>query len=117
MYHYKAKILEWLDADSCRISCDLGFFVSIEMTVRVNGINTPEVRGVEKPRGLAALAHATYLAPPGGFVEVRSEKPAGGDKFGRFLASIQLRDGRDYAAAMITEGHAMPWDGHGKKPV
>lgn len=120
MFEYAAKIIEWKDGDTVVIEIDLGFFVSTRQTVRVLGINCPEIRSTnadEKRRGLQALRRAQFLAPAGVQIAVRSTKPGGGDKFGRYLATITLDDGRDYAATMIEDGLAVPWNGDGAKPA
>lgn len=120
VYQYSAKIVEWKDGDTPVIDIDLGFSVRTRQIVRVFGINTPETRSAdadEKRRGLAALQWAQFLAPAGAVVTVRSTKPGGGDKFGRYLATITLEGGRDYSAEMIAKGHALPWDGAGVKPI
>ena len=116
LYNYKAILLDWLDGDSAKISIDLGFSVSIAQTIRVNGINTPEVRGTERPLGVAALNRAITLIPPGTEIEVHSYKSGGGDKYGRYLCDITLQDGSSYAKSMIDASLAKPWDGQGKKP-
>lgn len=120
MYEYKAEIIAWKDGDTPVVHLDLGFSVFTEQTVRVLGINTPEVHSrdvVEKQRGQAALARAKELAPIGSTVVLKSFKPGGGDKFGRYLASLSLKDGRDYSGVMVDEKHALPWDGQGQKPI
>jgi len=39
-----------------------------------------------------------------------------GDKYGRWLATVTLPDGTDYAQLAITTGHAVAWDGTGPRP-
>lgn len=105
MYHYRAKVLELIDGDTLAIEIDLGFRTRIDRTVRVFGFNAPEIRGPERERGLAAKAYAIQQVPVGSFVEVRSFKPDGGDKYGRYLANVTLEDGRDFALMMVQAGH------------
>lgn len=117
MYEYKAKIVEWKDADTPVVTIDLGFTVTKTEIVRVRWLNTPEITGKEKPLGIAALNFARELAPVGSLVMLKSHKPGGGDKFGRYLADITLNDGRDYATTVISAGHGKQWNGQGQKPT
>lgn len=110
---YKAMIVGWLDGDTVDVQIDLGFCVKVEQRVRVRGINAPEKN---TPEGQCARNHAAQLALPGEKLLVRSHKQGGGDKYGRWLADIQLRDGRDFATEMVNAGHAKCWDGQGAKP-
>jgi len=120
MYEYRAKVISWKDGDTPVVLIDLGFSVFTEQTVRVLGINCPEVNSrddAEKIRGGEARARALQLAPIGEVVVIKSTKPGGGDKYGRYLGTITLKDGRDYSATMIAEQHALAWDGTGIKPI
>jgi micrococcal nuclease len=52
MYVYRAKIRSVYDADTLRVDIDLGFSVGlVNRSVRLYGINAPEMRGPEKPKG------------------------------------------------------------------
>lgn len=117
MYYYKAQIIDWKDGDTVEIRVFVGFRIEAIKSVRVLGINTPEIVGQEKVFGERARNRAMELAPPGSFVEIQSHKDGDGDKYGRWLAEIKLRDGRDYATVMLQESLAKPWDGTGSKPA
>ena len=52
MYEYKAKVLRVIDGDTMICEVDLGFSIKVTERIRLRGINTPEVRGTEKKRGL-----------------------------------------------------------------
>lgn len=117
MYHYQAKILRWLDGDTCDVEIDLGFSITIHKRVRVYGINTPEVHSanpVEKQAGLRAKQFAETLAAPGSVVEARTHKEGEDDKFGRYLAVLTLPGGEDFSELMLENGHAVAYFG-GKK--
>ena len=125
MGSYACKICDWRDGDTCQVSVDivntdLGFRVTLYRVVRIFGINAPEVHSKdigEKARGIAAKTFAESLAPDGSVVIVRSAKEHGQDKYGRWLASILLGNGKDFAVEMTMAGHALPWDGTGVRPV
>lgn len=117
-YEYVCQIIRWRDGDTLDISADLGFRISIRQTVRLYGLNAPEVRSrdrEEKTRGLAALVFVCDLAPPGEMVRVRSHKD-GEEKFGRWLAEVILADGRVVNDELVKAGHAVPYDGKGPRP-
>lgn len=122
---YQGRIMNWLDGDTCQVqvdlsNADLGFHVTLYRTVRVFGMNAPEIHSKdaqEKARGLAAKAAAEAMAPIGSRVSAQSGKEHGQDKYGRWLARITLESGKDFATAMIASGFALYWDGSGDKPI
>ena len=55
MYEYKIKkVLKVYDGDTITVEIDLGCFTTVTKVVRLLGIDTPEVRGDERPEGLVA---------------------------------------------------------------
>ncbi len=74
-----------------------------EVSVRVEGINAPELNTAA---GTAAKAHAAALLPPDTQVMLVARKR---DKYGRFLARIVLPSGEDFSSLMIAAGHAVPY--------
>ena len=53
MYEYRARVTDVYDGDTITCEVDLGFrFAAKKMKFRLYGINTPEVRGPERPEGL-----------------------------------------------------------------
>jgi len=111
MYRYQCFILEWVDGDTVRVQLDLGFHIFFIETVRINGIDAPEKSGMTKVAGLAAKAKAIELCPPGSQVEIHTAKGKAAEKYGRYLASITLANGKDFAAEMIASGNAKAYDG------
>tara|TARA_R110002124_G_scaffold287364_1_gene473986 strand:+ start:15008 stop:15334 length:327 start_codon:yes stop_codon:yes gene_type:complete len=103
MYHYKAKIIAVYDGDTVTALVDLGFLHTQEMKLRLYGINTPEVRGEERERGLLVrdILRDMVLDKD---VQIRSFKDKQG-KYGRYLANIMLED-LDVNEWLVTNGHA-----------
>lgn len=113
MYEYTASVIRVIDGDTVDVSIDLGFSVTIKQRVRLLGINAPEKNTSE---GLAASQFLTNVLLSGSQVTLRSRRPQAGDKYGRYLASIDYM-GADISQRMITQGYAVAWDGKGIKPV
>lgn len=113
MYQYRAEVLKIVDADTVDILVDLGFSVLTKQRVRLKGLNAPERNTTE---GKVALAWLQSRLPLGTTVTIESEKPGGGDKYGRYLAVIVDTIG-SINDALISSGHAVVWDGQGNKPV
>ena len=119
LYLYEAKVLSWLDGDTLEVEIRLGFHVSCTKRLRVYGLNCREVHTKnedEKKQGLGDKSFAENLLPVGKTTRMRSHKGAD-DKYGRWLAEIELSDGQDFATAMISAGHGKPYFGEGPKPV
>jgi micrococcal nuclease len=113
LYHFEARVLRVIDGDTFEASVDTGFRNRHETTIRILGINAPEVRGANRAAGLHASAFLRHILE-GETVIVRTEKP---DAFGRALADVWHWDAEGYysvAKRMIEAGHAVPTDEKGK---
>lgn len=86
MYEYRAKVVRVYDGDTITVQVDLGFHVSITETIRFARINTPEIRGEERPEGLKSLE---WLKPEilNKTVLIRTDKDKTG-KYGRYIADV-----------------------------
>lgn len=125
MFEYNAVVDSVLDGDTLNVTIDLGFRLFCRMPVRLFGINAPEVHSkdpAEKAHGLQAKTRLTELVG-GRQVKLVSAKPTaqgGGDKFGRYLATVWLAEGaqgKSINDQLIDLGLVKPWDGNGKKPI
>lgn len=104
MFEYSCTVLRIIDGDTIRIMADLGFHVHIRETVRLYGIDTPEIYSVKKDsdeyrKGIEArdeLARLLY----GKELRIHTYKDKKG-KFGRYLADVYV-DGMmdDFGDAM-----------------
>lgn len=53
LYTYKAVVVSVYDGDTVTVDIDLGFRIWMrDQKVRLFGVNTPEIRGADRPRGL-----------------------------------------------------------------
>lgn len=113
------------DGDTVRISLDLGCEVRFTTSVRLLGIQAPEVSGpgvtdAEKAAGLAARDRLVEILAGGLRPVVARTKKDTQEGRGRYLATLYVvqADGTwlDVCRQLVLEGHATPYDGRGKAP-
>ena len=111
MYEYRGQIKRVIDGDTVEAEIDLGFHVTFTVTLRLAGINAPETKGADRPRGLAATRYLDSLITDltGGTREltVRTQKDVT-EKYGRYLAVLIVGD-VNVNDRMRTDGHAVPF--------
>ena len=83
----------------------------VEVTVRIRGIDAPELHGTcqnERAAALAAKAALAQLLNNGSFflTEVSADK-----YYGRVVAQVRDGEGHDIGQRLLTAGHARPYDG------
>ena len=109
MYEYRARIVRVIDGDTVEAEVDLGFHISTRMTMRLFGINTPEIKGVSRPEGRASRDFLIQLIDTHthgtGELTIRTQKDAT-EKYGRLLATL-LADNVNLNEALIAAGHAV----------
>ena len=89
LYTYKARCVSVYDGDSITLDIDLGFnHWMLNQKIRLLGIDTPEIRGPERPEGLVSAERLRGLIE-GKDVLVVSHRDRTG-KYGRGLATIYL---------------------------
>ncbi len=89
LYQYRARVLRVVDGDTYDLMIDLGFETFIQKRIRLYGVNTPEIKGDDKERGLQARDRVVQLIH-GKEVMVVSCDHKG--KYGRPLAKILMLD-------------------------
>jgi len=97
------------DGDTMTLDLDLGWYITYRQSIRVMHINAPEVIGASKVAGLKSRDRVRELLPPGTVVEIDS---VGLDKYGRSLAVVTLPQGGDLGSLLLSEGLAIPYEGH-----
>lgn len=117
MYDYQAQVISVHDGDTLKLRVDLGFSIRDDMTVRLLGLNAPELATVEG-KAAQAFADGWIKAHASPYVGVRTQKDRQ-EKYGRYLATIyDLADATSTLNnALLAAGHAVPWDGTGPRPV
>jgi len=122
MYEYKAIVDRVVDGDTIKCTIDLGFSTWKKVTVRMEGINTPESRTrdlEEKERGLAAKSRLQEILKYNDNQCIL--KVSGLGKFGRALATVFVENLSPVVTEgitlvnvnnqLITEGHAVEYHG------
>jgi micrococcal nuclease len=104
-YNYNAKVGKVIDGDSVILLVDVGFRLSIEMNIRLTGINAPELNSVDDKERFVARQAKEYLQsllPVGSKVVIKTSKPRK-DKFGKWQAEIVNNFGVNVGEALVAE--------------
>lgn len=116
LWFYRAQCRRVIDGDTIVALVDAGFGVRYEATLRLAGIDTPEL---PTPEGIAAadrLAQIVRYAATDWPLRLRTHRLAGGGEartFARYVATVWTvqPDGTllDVAETLIIDGHARPY--------
>ena len=99
------KVLNIIDGDTIDALVDLGFNTWKKVRIRFYGINAPETKGEEKPKGLISKNFIENLMPVDSYIKFES---LGQDKYGRWLG-ILYKDDLNINQHMIQEGMAVEY--------
>lgn len=116
VFERQATVGRVVDGDTLHLAVDLGCDVDLAMTVRLYGLNTPEL---PTPEGVAAKAFVTeWVTEHGPVFALRTVKDRK-EKYGRYLADLvpldltPEPDSRTYptslCTALLDAGHAVPY--------
>ena len=99
-----------IDGDTLRAEVPVWPFVNIDASIRVIGVDTPELNvACEKERALAAKAFTKAWINRNSPIVIGSVKP---DKFsGRYDAIVTGAGGERLSAALIQAGHGRVYNG------
>jgi len=104
IYQYRASVLSVVDGDTIWVQIDLGFDAYQNMSLRLAGINTPEM---STPEGRAARDWLVARLEPFEEIIIETIKDRK-EKYGRYLAYIILND-VNINEEMLTLGVAKPY--------
>jgi endonuclease YncB( thermonuclease family) len=96
---FRAWGIRAVDGDTVLALVDLGFAVRIEASIRVAGVNSPEVVGAERAQGLAAAAYTDARVRDRPLLYQPDMLPVAGDiatSFRRYVGAVLLLDGHDW---------------------
>lgn len=90
MFTYNAQVIDVYDGDTVTVVVDLGFHTKQTLKIRLAGINTPELKGDDREKGLIARDRLAELILNKQVV-LKTYKDRQ-EKFGRWLGDIYLPD-------------------------
>lgn len=109
---YEARVVNVIDGDTIRVAIAIWHNQVLTTSIRVRGVDTPELRGKcaeERALALKAKQFVRELLPPGARVTLTRVAP---DKYGgRYDADVQTPDGTAVAASLIAAGLARQYHG------
>ncbi len=123
MYEYNAVVDRVVDGDTIKCTIDLGFSTWKKVTVRMEGINTPESRTRDKAEKILGLAAKARLVEILNYNDNRCIlRVSGLGKFGRALSTVLVSTLSpvaletsitlvDVNRQLVTEGHAVEYHG------
>jgi len=105
-----ATVVRVIDGDTIEARVRLWLDLQLTTSVRIRGIDAPEVRGrCQTEKDLAATATRRLAEVAVGevtLIDIAEDK-----FFGRVVADVRAADGTDLAAMMLADGLARPYDG------
>lgn len=114
------RIVKFIDGDSIRLLVDVGFRMYKEVDVRINGVDTPEIRGDNKHEGIRVANYVRALLETWEISDrylllVSLDL----DKYGRVLGDVisACHDGTTESLAenLLENGFAKPYGGKKKQ--
>jgi micrococcal nuclease len=122
MYEYSAKLMGVYDGDTITARLSLGFDLYLEKSIRLLGIDTPELRaGDRKPQAKVAKKWLEdKLTGQKLIIRTCLRHDDGGlDKYGRILGTVTIvGETVTVNDQIIAAGHAVAYDGGAKtKPL
>ena len=109
VYERHAYVTRVVDGDTLHLMVDLGCDTSLAMTVRLSGLDAPEMNTIEGKAAKAYVEH--WVADNGPRFVLRTEKDKR-EKFGRYLADLLPENGNDsLCRSLLIYGYAHPYDG------
>ena len=106
------RLVDVRDGDTVILNANAGFVTAIK--IRLYGVDAPETRG-RCAEETAAAAAATQRLRELVSRRVRVVSYLETDAYGRLLARLYNRDGRDVSEVLIAEGHARPLGGNERR--
>lgn len=108
-YRRSARCVRVIDGDTLDLDVDLGFHTIYRARIRLEGINTPELRTgtpETKAAGRDARAFVEAWIGTGEGLVVQTTKTG---KYGRWLARLWRTDGAELASDLLAAGLAVPY--------
>jgi micrococcal nuclease len=105
---FPARAWSAYDGDTITVTVDLGFRVSVEITGRLDGIDTPELRGPERADGLVARDWLRARLTDADRISIATRRGSARQtgKYGRWLITVWA-DGENLNEQLVAAGHAV----------
>jgi len=112
-YVYNAVITNVVDGDTIDARVDLGFYASVNIRFRLNGIDTPELTSTDASVRMVAVKAREFVKQFNGqSITLHSYKT---DKYGRWLADIFVQGStKSLNQTLLEENLAVPYFGGSK---
>lgn len=105
----RADVIRVVDGDTLRVRVTVWIDQKLEVSVRIRGIDAPELRGACSEERARALRAKAYLAAATSGGPVMLSNVSGGKFFGRVLADVRTFEGNDIARAMMRNRLVAPY--------
>ncbi len=113
-----AEIIKVIDGDTLLVAATPWPQQTMEVYVRIRGIDAPEIHSrCPEIRKAATEARQALERMIAGIPSIRLTDISGDKYFGRILANVRLSDGRDPARDLLGDGLVRAYDGGRKPPV
>jgi len=119
-FNYRADVERVIDGDTLVMKIDLGFHMTAKVSVRLLGVDTPELRGgTSESKSRARIAKSfvsTWVETSIGLPKPSDEwaewpfvvTTSKGDSFGRWLGRVYaVRTGEDLTQEILGAGHGV----------
>lgn len=105
LYTYKAYVKKVIDGDTLKVSFDAGFGEKRGETIRLRGIDCPEIN---TPEGMAAKRFVERELAPCEFITVKSTRSSRKEKWGRYLGDVFYIPARSLKASAMQSAVSSP---------
>ncbi len=101
VYIYRAVVTRVIDGDTYITRIDLGFRASLEISLRLHGVDCPEMP-TDEGKAATAFVRALLTNSPVLVQTYRDQRT-----FARWVADVWI-DGQSLAEVLVAAGHAKP---------
>lgn len=116
MYDYTATLIRVVDGDTLHLAVDLGCDITINLTIRLAGVDCPELSTVEGKAARDFTAGWFAAADAGAQLQLLTTKDRR-EKYGRYLGTVlYAAGGPSLNDALVINGHAKAYAGGARKP-
>jgi endonuclease YncB( thermonuclease family) len=117
--NYQGRVTKIVDGDTVKAVAFLSPYIDWKTTVRLRGIDTPEIRGkcpAEKRMAKAAKAYLNSFLKVGDAIELRRVRK--GKYAGRIIASLYYKENQRWvnvSKKLLNAGYGRPYNGGKRK--